>query len=241
MPKKLTQEEFVQKANQTHNNKYDYSLVNYINSRTKVKIICPKHGIFEQTPDVHMRGQGCPKCKYEVVYNRATKQEFTEKAIEIHNNKYDYSLVDYKNNRTKVKIVCPLHGIFEQTPDVHLNKGGAGCPKCRSSKGENKIRNFLESSHILFEEQKRFKECKYKNTLPFDFYIPSKNLLIEYQGEQHYKAKQCFGGLDEFNKVKERDKIKREFANKNNFNFLEISYKDFTKINDILDTIIYKK
>ena len=129
MSKKLTNEEFIKVANNIHNNKYDYSLVNYINAKTKVKIICLVHGVFEQTPNNHTsisNKNGCPVCKNE----KNLLKDFIKKSNIIHHNKYDYSLIDYKNIRTKIKIICPIHGQFEQTPNNHLNLK-QGCAKCR--------------------------------------------------------------------------------------------------------------
>ena len=210
-----TTEEFIKKAKEIHGDKYDYSLVDYKNAHTKIKIICPKHGIFEQLPLNHLSGKKCPKCKG---YYKTT-EEFIKEAREIHGNKYDYSLVDYKNSREKIKIICPKHGVFEQTPHNHLC--GSGCPKCSSSHGENEIRKILEEYNFLFEEQKRFKEL---GRLSFDFYLPKQNTLIEYQGEQHYKES-CFKGhKHDLKKQQERDNIKREFAKKHNYNLIEIPY-----------------
>ena len=135
MPNKLTAEEFIERAKKVHGDKYDYSLVEYVNSKSKVKIICPVHGIFEQRPNSHLNGNGCPECKNDLTGNRSrkTKEDFIKKAIEIHGYKYDYSLVEYKNRESKVRIICPVHGVFEQSPHDHLSK--RGCPKCA---GKNK-------------------------------------------------------------------------------------------------------
>ncbi len=128
---KLTIEQFITKANIVHNNRYNYDLVEYENSRTKIKILCSEHGEFEQVAKEHLRGRGCSKCAYEskaLILTSQAKSEFKDKASLVHNNKYDYSLVDYKNSRTKIKIGCPIHGSWEQKPNDHLN--GQGCPKC---------------------------------------------------------------------------------------------------------------
>lgn len=109
-----------------HGYKYDYSLVDYRNMKTKVKIICTKHGIFWQSPYLHLRGSGCPICSGK--YKKST-DEFIEDAISIHGNKYDYSSAEYKNNKTKLKIICPKHGEFYQKPCDHINKK-TNCPKC---------------------------------------------------------------------------------------------------------------
>jgi len=123
MIKKLNKESFIEKAKIVHKNSYDYSSVEYINSRTKIKINCETHGIFEQIPNNHLSGSGCPICNK----NKA-KDKFNDKASLLHNNKYDYLLVKYVDNKTKVKIICPIHGEFEQTPNDHLT--GCGCSLC---------------------------------------------------------------------------------------------------------------
>lgn len=133
--------EFIEKGTQLHNDKYDYSKVEYINSRTKVKIICPVHGEFEQLPSSHLQGNGCPKCAREWTdahkenhcisarqSRGMTTEEWIERAKQVHGDKYDYSLTTYVNQRTKVKIICPIHGEFEQNADSHIR--GIGCRLC---------------------------------------------------------------------------------------------------------------
>lgn len=124
MSKRKTTSEFISQAQVVHGNQYDYSKVTYVNSNTKVCIICPIHGEFLQTPDAHIRGQHCPKCMGKDV----TTGSFVGKARLKHGNKYDYSKVRYTNNSTKVCIICPEHGEFWQTPANHLR--GSGCPEC---------------------------------------------------------------------------------------------------------------
>ena len=139
--------DFINKAIAKHGDKYDYSRVNYINSKTKVCIICKEHGEFWQTPASHLYGRGCPKCALKNNYlnntNRKTTEDFIKKAQEKHMNedgtpKYDYSKVEYKNNGTKVCIICSKHGEFWQTPHNHLSNHG--CIKCRD---ENNSKKFL--------------------------------------------------------------------------------------------------
>ena len=127
---KLTTEKFVKKAKEIHGDKYDYSKVEYKNNSTKVCIICPNHGEFYQWPYNHLQGSGCSECSIANKSNklRSTTSKFIEKAGKIHGDKYDYSKVDYKNNSTKVCIICPNHGEFYQTPKDHLE--GRGCPRC---------------------------------------------------------------------------------------------------------------
>ena len=127
-----TTKEWIASARDVHNGKYDYSKVKYVNSTTKVCIICSEHGEFEQTPSDHIRGCGCPKCSVENHSGKqaSTKEEFIKKACEKHKGIYDYSNVEYVNNRTKVCIICPNpdHGEFWQRPYCHLQ--GNGCPRC---------------------------------------------------------------------------------------------------------------
>ena len=129
MVAKLTTELFVSKARDIHGDKYDYSLVNYTTNKARVKINCPVHGEYEQEPRNHLNGNGCPKCGRESKAKSAkVAAEFASRAKEVHNNKYDYSLVEYTHSKTKVRILCPIHGIFEQRPDNHLL--GIGCIHC---------------------------------------------------------------------------------------------------------------
>lgn len=123
---------YIGKFKEVHGDKYDYSLVEYVNYNTKIKIICKEHGVFEQSVGHHLSGCGCPFCSKNVRYNNIT---FSEKANFVHENKYDYSLIDYKNSHTSIKIICKKHGIFEQKPWNHLN--GMGCSLCSKNKQSN--------------------------------------------------------------------------------------------------------
>ena len=131
MPRKLTQEEFINKANKKHNFKFDYSKSVYINNTTKIIIICPIHGEFEQTPKLHIKTKtGCMRCGKNILsklYSH-TIEDFVEKAIKIHGKKYDYSKVNYINSKKKVTIICPIHGEFEQQAGSHIK--GSGCEQC---------------------------------------------------------------------------------------------------------------
>ena len=130
MANELTTEEFVRRAKAIHGDKYDYSKVVYQKKDSKVCIICPKHGEFWQTPHNHSRGQKCPKCALE--NKTMTTEKFISKAQAIHGNMYNYSKVNYIDTKTKVCIICPIHGEFWQRPDIHLR--GSICPKCSNNK-----------------------------------------------------------------------------------------------------------
>jgi hypothetical protein len=222
------QEKVIFKFKQIHGDKYDYSLVEYENNLTPVKIICPIHGEFLQTPKSHKKC-GCPKCGNNI---KLTTEQFIEKARKIHGDKFDYSLVEYVNARTKIKIICKKHGIFEQTPDNHYKY--IGCPKCCGSIGESEVRKILQEKNIKFEEQKRFKNCKNKYTLPFDFYLPEYNLCIEYQGIQHFESIEWFGGKNKLQYTQQNDQIKRNYCKDNNIILLEIKYNDNIKLKLLL-------
>ena len=132
-------EEFIEKARKVHGDKYDYSKVQYINSKQKVCIICPRHGEFWQVPNNHLTGYGCSKCGREAAHSkmRLTTKEVIKKFIKIHGNYYDYSKVQYVNEKTPITIICPKHGEFQQTPDSHIHQK-AGCPKCARIKSKHK-------------------------------------------------------------------------------------------------------
>lgn len=144
MGKKLNNEIFIARSKIIHKNKYDYSLVNYKNCKTKIKIICPNHGIFEQLPQSHLNGSGCLCCFND--YQTFTDQEFIKKANIVHNNKYDYSEVIYKNNETKVKIKCKVHGFFYSRPGDHL--AGYGCRLCGIDKKRNSQSYIVRSKKV---------------------------------------------------------------------------------------------
>lgn len=148
---------FIGKAAQIHNNRYDYSKVEYVDAKTKVCIICPEHGEFWQTPDAHLRGQECPLCSHRSF--KYLKDEFIEKAKLIHGDKYDYSKVEYVNAKTKVCIICPEHGKFWQTPNAHLK--GHGCKKCGIKIIWGKIGRKTKDEFIKELEEKFGKIYKY--------------------------------------------------------------------------------
>ena len=227
---KINQEFFINKSNKIHFNEYDYSLVEYKLHRKKVKIICKEHGVFEQTPNAHLAGKGCLKCSGK---DKLTTEEFIEKAKIIHNNIYDYSLVEYINNHTKIKIICSKHGTFEQRPDVHFKRNG--CQLCHEPRNEKIIREFLEKNNIVFERQKQFNDCRTKRPLPFDFYLSELNICIEFDGRQHFEPVKAFGGEEAFKHQQFKDNIKTQYCLDNNIQLIRISYKEniLERLNDI--------
>lgn len=220
--KTMSTEEFIQRAKEKHGYKYDYSKSICKGSHQKINIVCPKHGIFSCEAKSHLRGVGCQKCFNDRRGKSFTysQEEWITKAKEIHGDKYDYSNVNYLGSYKKVIITCPMHGDFEQLPTKHLQ--GQGCPICKSSKLENKIRKMLKNSKIEYEEQKRFDWLKYKNNLLLDFYLPKYNIAIECQGEQPFGL----GGWgDNFihKIVQKRDKLKKKLCEEHGIKLLYFS------------------
>jgi DNA-directed RNA polymerase subunit RPC12/RpoP len=234
---RLDIEDFKTKAAEIHKGKYDYSKVLSIkNNREKVLIICPIHGEFPQTPHNHLSGQGCPYCSPWSMPK--TKENFIKEAREIHGYKYDYTYVEYKRLTNKVKIVCKKCGnIFEQSASSHL--AGAGCPHCIQSRGETRVRLTLDKLRVKYEEQKIFQTPiapGQKHLFRVDFFVPGKNLIIEYNGEQHYIARRIVTKKS-LERQQKRDEALRRFCKEANIDLLEIPYTDFKNI----DSILYKK
>lgn len=185
-----------------------------------------------------MKGlNGCDLCDIE--RKRSDKEKFIKKSKKIHGDKYDYSLVEYVKNNINVKIICPIHGIFEQKPMNHLV--GKGCLICKESKGEIKINNFLLINNVEFIREYRFKDCKNIKTLPFDFYLPEHNICIEYDGIQHFKEVKNWGGKKGYELIKERDKIKNEYCIKNDIKLIRIPYYVYSNIEEKLKEILCQK
>ena len=214
---------FIEKARQIHNDKYDYSKVNYVNSRTKVCIICPEHGEFWQTPHNHLKGYGCAECGKEKSHlPKITTEDFIAKSKERHGNKYDYSKAYYKTGDAKVCIICPEHGEFWQTPSNHIN--GSGCPKCANEKRKNALlkdtKLFVDVATLVHDEEPKdeivslFSEIEHQqhnreilNGMEIDIFIPPLKLGIEYNGLRWHSEE--FGKdhryhLDKLNKCNEK-------------------------------------
>jgi hypoxanthine phosphoribosyltransferase len=223
----------------SHGTYYDISLVpNMFKATEKLPVICPKHGKFFISADIFRNGCGCPKCKADKIgeFNRSTVQEFVDKANKLHNFKWNYDRVNYKNAHTKVIIGCSKHGDFTCTPDYHLRKEAAGCPKCISNLPIKSITALLDKHHINYIVEKRFVDCKYKKPLPFDIFLPDYNVLIEYDGPQHtiagvYRSKEPEIDL-EFQILK--DSIKTEYCRLNNIPLIRIPH---TEVNP--DTFVF--
>jgi very-short-patch-repair endonuclease len=229
-PKKL-KSDYLNLLKKIHNSKYQYKEDTFVNTSTKMIVICPEHGEFEIIPSIHKQGVGCKKC-YDKRRGKSLLKSRDEVLIDfknIHQDKYDYSKVNYINNKNKVEIVCPEHGPFLQTPNDHKN--GSGCPKCNSSKGEKHIRNYLLENSFSILEQYSFKELP---NLRFDFYLEDYNLAIEYDGIQHFEVIEHFGGEKALASCKERDLLKNQYCKDNNIYLLRIPYWEYDNIEKLI-------
>lgn len=221
---KRVKTDFVSRAIAVHGSRYSYDNVVYVNNKTKIKITCDKHGDFEQRPQEHLIGQGCRVCQYDAI--RSDSESFISKATAVHKEKYDYSKVVYTSSNKKVLIICGVHGEFSQKAGNHLC--GDGCPKCRASKGEVAVSNALKDYGLSFKEQAKFIGCRSKNgvRLKFDFYIESLNLLIEFDGKQHFTKVETFGGSEGFLSQKRNDEIKNRYCESRGISLLRIKFNE---------------
>ena len=181
------------------------------------------------------RKQGCPKCSGRL---KLTHDEFVSRMSDVCST--IQIIGQYQNYSTKILCRCDKCGTkWEAIPNALLD--GHGCPICNTkiSKGEQKIISYLDRHHIPYETQYRFEDCRYKNTLPFDFYICSLNTLIEYDGIQHFKpatfGKRLTDNSDAFRELQLRDQIKTEYCASKNIRLIRIPYTDFDNIETILD------
>ena len=225
----FTKEEFIERAKKVHGDKYDYSKVKYINNRTLVTIICPKHGEFSQTPDGHLSGQGCKECYYERLSASKflTTEEYIKRAKEIHGDRYIYDVTVYKGMKEDVYIRCPIHGVFKQNANNHIH--GEGCSKCNpntKSKLEDEVKKSL--GNIEYISQKEFKFLKNgKGKLKLDFYLPKYNIAIECQGKQHFEPIKHFNGEEGFKKRLNRDIRKKQLCEEHSVKLYYFSHENF--------------
>jgi Zn finger protein HypA/HybF involved in hydrogenase expression len=220
-----------------HGNRYNYDSSSYLDVSHKMRIECSRHGWFEQKPYQHYFGHGCIKCSYEenAEKKKITFLEFIEKSLEIHGKKYSYDHSNYVDIFTPIYITCSKHGEFLQNPRNHYR--GSGCPKCNSSKGEEKIRAILNDLSVEFIEQKTFDDLIHKKYLRCDFYLPYYNAVIEFNGIQHYEPISVFGGIYGLKENQARDTIKYNFLREKKINLIIVRY-DNENIKDYLKNIL---
>ena len=185
-------EEFIQKAKAVHDDKYDYSKINYINNSTNITIICKEHGEFKQAPHNHLRGKGCWKCGRKVTENahRSNTEEFIQKSRKVHGNQYDYSKVEYKSNSTNIIIICKDHGEFKQKPCNHLR--GAGCSICSKSDRNITTEKCIERSIKVHGNKYDYSLVNYINSDTKINIICKKHGSFYQCPDKHWKGRGCF-------------------------------------------------
>lgn len=231
---KYTNVDFIKECEKIHKNKnYDYSKVKYIKSTEPIIIICKKHGEFYPIASSFLNGKiHCPECTREKL--RLGTEEFISRARQIHGNYYDYSKVEYKNCDSKVTIICPKHGEFDQYVTAHLK--GCNCPICARenmipSKGGELISKLLDSINVKYKTQYKItldKIARSSNVIYIDFIFKINNRIyaIEYNGKQHYKYIPFFhaNGYIDYEKQLRRDEVLREYCKDKNIILIEIKY-----------------
>lgn len=221
MAKKSTKD-FIDESNSVHNYKYDYSLVNYVNNITDIKIICDKHGEFCQRPIHHLRGSGCKKCNNG--RGKLKSEDVIERFIEKHRDRYLYNKVIYTDIHKYVIITCRIHDDFLQTPHKHMN--GRGCPTCGDRFGikENK---WLDSLNI---KEKQYRIGKYI----VDGYDPHTNTIYEFNGDYWHGNPKLYNDNDmnsvlnkTFGELYRKTKDREEYLMKKGYNVISIWESDF--------------
>lgn len=222
--REITKDEVVQYLNQ-----YGYELVGeYKNTQEKIKIKCPNGHIAEMA-FCQFKSNG-HRCKYCVNKNIKLDYDYVKSAL----YESGYILLDdeYINNTHKMNMLCPNgHKIKMSWTSFKM---GVRCSECNRSSGELEIINFLNKNNINYESQYAFDGCRDKKVLPFDFYVPDYNICIEFDGEQHFRPFEIFGGEAGFDIRVKHDNIKNEYCKSNNIKLIRIPYYEFKNISTIL-------
>ena len=205
----------------------------YLDSKSRYEVICPNGHNWKVTIANFNHGRRCVQCKYE---KAGETQRLSYDYVNEQISKEGYTLLskEYNNAHELLEIeCCEGHKFTMQWANWQQ---GYRCPFCneKRSYGENVIEKYLVDNNIEYIREKQFSDCKDKQVLPFDFYIPHLNLCIEYDGEQHFREVKWFGGEQGFKKRIKHDKMKTEYCKENNINLLRIPYTEFKNIEEIL-------
>lgn len=209
----------------------------YVDARTKILHKCLIHNvIWETLPTNILKGCGCCECLKEKISNKngSSHDEYVVKLSSINPN--IIVLETYINTEIKIKHKCKVCGHEWKVKPGNI-LAGKGCPKCNESHGEKNISNYLNANNIIYIPQYTFDDCKDKRSLPFDFYIPELNICIEYDGEQHFKAVDHFGGEEGLKTRQLHDQIKTDYCKNNNISLLRIKYNE--NIEEKLNSFIH--
>lgn len=240
-----TQEEFLKIVNEKFKDRpLDFSESEYKGAHKDIMFRCELHGYRKLKAYQLLNSQyGCVECSYieRGLKIRLTFEEFLEKATLAHpTDNYDYSKVVLTTTDNEIEIICPKHGSFWQTPDNHIYGESAGCPKCKASKGEKAINNWLDIHNIKYITQYRIFPPQSvlfgRQFFKADFYLPDFNTIIEYHGRQHYDRIGTFHKTDEeFQNQQDRDNRLRKYCKENNIRLIEIPYTKLKDVDKILD------
>ena len=237
---RITYENFIERAKEIHGDRYDYSLItkeNFNGASSFVDIICPSHGVFRQKAINHLNGNGCPQCAYDLLHDSKAmpKEEFLRRVNELYGDRFDMSKADFVNVNTPITVICKEHGEFSVKPRYFLR--GYGCPRCSISRGEEKVMLCLDKLGINYETQYKinneFLFCENKR-MYLDFFIPSMNVAIEYQGEQHYRPTGFVDNEERFAHQQEKDNAVRQYCKEHKIKLIEIPYTEYDNIEEIL-------
>lgn len=237
-------ESFITEASQIHNNFFDYTDTIYTNSQGYIKYRCPIHGIINQRASNHLK-YGCPKCAYDKM--RLSKEEYVEKAINVHGHDFDYTNSIYIGMEKPINITCNkkdrfgnTHGEFITIARDHIYKK-YGCPKCTESILEQEVRHLLINNKIEYTQHYRTQWLERKT---IDFFLPQYSIGIECQGIQHFKSIDYFGGDKMFIEQIERDNLKRKLCEEHGIKLLyysnlgiEYPYQVYENLDELLKEI----
>ena len=211
--------------------KENYKLISdkYVNANSKLLVKCPLGHEWEVTYAHFYDGKRCGVCANNKRLNYDyISQKFKERGYELLSK-------SYKNAQSKLVVKCS-NGHITDTITWNNFQRGQGCKMClEKSNGESAIERFLSKHNIKYQREYRFKDCKYKYRLPFDFYLVEHNICIEYDGVQHFKTIDYFGGEEALKETNERDKIKDNYCKTNNIKLIRVPYWEFNNIENILE------
>jgi hypothetical protein len=242
LARRLSFKQWKKIADETHRENYEYDKSSYTTSKGTIRIRCSKHGWFEQRAGMHAYvGHGCEQCGNERVSSLRTRtlEQLLKQALAVHGNTYDYSEIksDQESNNViydsvgKIPIICKEHGVFSINPNNHIYLQ-QGCPECSATKGEVRVRQYLELNQIDYVFQWSDHDCTDKGKLRFDFYLPDHRVAIEFDGQQHFMPVNFTGSMTEkemiakFDDVLRRDAIKEDWCKAKEIRLIRVPYTE---------------
>ncbi|USL89460.1 homing endonuclease [Bacillus phage vB_BceH_LY2] len=211
----------------------------YIGHHKKLEMKHVKCGtVYKVAPSDFIKGRRCKKCYVKSRYK--TNAEWLRQVNDLTGYDYEF-LEEYKGDSIKLRYKHVCGGVHSVTPNNFIN--GTRCTICKESIGEANVRLYLERKGINFKTQHSFEGLVSTKKLSYDFFLPDMDILIEFQGVQHYEPVEFFGGQTSFDKQVAHDKLKRDFAKDNHYLLIEIKYTNDTidKITNLLDNTMSSK